>query len=233
MKNYFLLSLCALLFLATSCKKSIEGETKKFESNIQKLNEIGARYPSFKAACETLKSDATKQMETAKGLSEEKAKIEAMATANNIASPTWVNNLSGVDDKINSIRDMSTKASQNSHDRNDSDAAWAASRQGEDAIREAKMKLESSSVNSPSDAAAIVSTIVSNLDAAERRLSDVVRTAENKKDAEKKAENDSKAADETKKAEEEKKAAPVKCGYCGNMNPAGTAKCSGCGAQVK
>jgi chromosome segregation ATPase len=232
MKNYFLLSLCALLFLATSCKKSIEGETKKFDSNIQRLNEVAAKYPSFKAACETLKTDATKQMEAAKSLSEEKAKIEAMAAANNIASPTWVNDLSNIDNKINSIRDMSTKASQNSHDHNDSDAAWVASRQGEDAIREANNKL-GGTVDSPSAAAAIVSSIISNLDAAERRLSDVVKTAENKKDAEKKAQNEEKAAKDSTKATEEKKAAPVKCGFCGNSNPAGTAKCSGCGAQLK
>jgi len=232
MKKSPFLALLAFLFLAVSCQKTIEGEQKNFDSNIQKLDEVSAKYPRFKGACETLKKDANKQMESARQLSEEKSKIEAMSTANTIASPVWVNNLSQMDSKINAIRDMITKAAQNAKDRNDSDAAWTASRQGEDAIREARNKLENADINNPSDAAAIVSSVMSNLEAAERRLNDVVKTAQDKVAAEKKAENDAKTAEDGKKAEEEKKKAPVKCGHCGKMCPAGTAKCDGCGAPM-
>jgi hypothetical protein len=232
MKKIHFIALFALLFLAVSCQKTIEGEQKNFDANIQMLNEVSAKYPRFKGACETLKSDANNQMESARKLSEEKSKIEGMSAANKIASPIWVNNLSQMDSKINAIRDMITKAAQNAKDKNDSDAAWTASRQGEDAIREAKNKLEKADVNNPSDAAAIVSSVMSNLEAAEKRLSDVVKTAQDKVAAEKRAENDAKTAEDQKKAEEEKKKAPIKCSYCNKMCPAGSTKCEGCGASL-
>ena len=232
MKNCTFLILLAILFLTASCQKTIEGEQKNYDANIQKLDEVAAKYPGFKKVCEIIKSDASKQMESAKNLSEEKSKIEGMSAANAIASPTWVNNLSDMDNKINAIRDMITKAAQNAKDKNDSDAAWAASRQGEDAISEAKNKLENSKVNNTSDAAVIVSSVMSNLDAAEKRLSDVVKTAQDKVAAEKKAENDAKTAEEQKNADEEQKKAPVKCGHCGKTCPAGTKKCDGCGAPM-
>ena len=232
MKKSPLFALLAFMFLAVSCQKTIEGEQKSFDANIQKLNEVAAKYPSFRNACETLKSDANKQMQAARLLSEEKSKIEGMSAANTIASPVWVSNLSDMDRKINAIRDMITKAAQNAKDQNDSDAAWMATRQGEDAIREAKIKLESAQINNPSDAAVVVSSVLSNLEAAEKRLSDVVKTAQDKIAAEKRAENDAKTAEDQKKAEEEKKKAPIKCSYCNKMCPAGSTKCDGCGAPL-
>jgi hypothetical protein len=232
MKNCYLLVLLGLLFFSVSCKRTIEGEMKNFEANIQRLSEVAAKYPAFKSACETLKNDASKQMEAAKSLSEEKSKIAAMTTANNLASPTWVSDLNSIDAKINSIRDMATKAAQSSHDKTDSDAAWYASRMGEDAIRETKSKLDNASISNPSDAAAVVSSLMSNLSSAEKRLNDVVQTAEGKKNDEKKAEEDVKKAEDQKTAEEEKKKAPIKCGHCGASSPAGSAKCGGCGAPL-
>lgn len=232
MKKSFLFALIGYLFLAVSCQRTIEGEQQNFDINMQRLSEISAKYPAFKSACESLRSDATKQMEAAKGFSEEKAKIEGMATANSIAGPTWVRNLAEMDRKINEIRDMATQATQKAGDRTDSDAAWVASRSGEDAIREARSRLSSASTNNPSDAAVVVSTVMSNLEAAEKRLNDVIKTAEEKKSEEKKAEEESKTAEEHKKAEEEQKKAPIKCGHCGNSNPAGSTKCGGCAAPL-
>jgi exonuclease VII small subunit len=232
MKNCTFLVLLAILFLTASCQKTIEGEQKNFDANIQKLDEVAAKYPKFKKACDILKKDANNQMESARKLSEEKSKIEGMSAANTIASPQWVGNLSEMDKKIEAIRDMITKAAQMSKDKNDKDAAWTASRMGEDAISDVENKLNDARIESPSDAAAVVSSAMSKLEAAEKRLSDVVKTAQDKVAAEKKAENDAKTADDQKKAEEEQKKAPVKCKYCGDSCPAGTTKCCKCGAPM-
>ena len=233
MKNYFLLSLCALLFLATSCKKTVEGETKKFETNIKRLNDLMAQYPSFKPALESVKNEAQSKMDAANKASGDDAKIKAMADANSVASPQFVYQLDDIEDQKSKLRSLITKAAQSVNDGNDRDAARSARNYAEDAISNADRKLRDASVNNASDAEAVLRPIMSSLSGAMSDLSSVISTADGKKQAEKKAENDSKAAEETKKVEEEKKAAPVKCGYCGNMNPAGTAKCSGCGAQVK
>jgi hypothetical protein len=232
MKKANLFTLMVMLFLATSCQKTVEGELRNFDANIQKLNEVAAKYPKFKSACESLKKDATDQMEAAKKLGEETSKIEAMSAANKIASESWVYNLSNMDSKINAIRDMITKAAQSAKDKNDSDAAWVASRQGEDAIREAKYKLENATIYNKSDAAVIVSTVMLNLEAAEKRLSEVVKTAQDKVAAEKQAANDAKDAENQKQAEEEKKKAPIKCGHCGQMSPAGSTQCGKCSAPL-
>jgi len=233
MKKSPIFALLAFLFLAVSCQKTIEGEMRNFESNIQKLNEVSAKYPNFKNVCDILRKDATDQMETAKKLAEESSKIKSMSAANEIISPSWISDLLDMDKKVNDIRDLITKVAQNVKDKNDSDAAWSASRQGEEAIREAKTKLENAVVNRPSDAEVIVRTEMSNLDAAIRRLNDVVKTAQDKVAAQKQAENDAKAAEDQKTAEEEKKKAPIKCGFCGNSSPAGTSKCNSCGASYK
>jgi uncharacterized phage infection (PIP) family protein YhgE len=233
MKKSPIIALIAFLFLAVSCEKTIEGEMKNFDVNIQKLNEVSAKYPNFKNACEILKKDGTKLMEDAKKLGEEKSKIAGMSAANSILSESWVSDLLDIDNKVNTIRDLIAKTAQNVKDKNDSDAAWVASNQGEEAIRQAKRKLENAVVNKPSDAAVIVRTEMSNLEAAEKRLNDVVKTAQDKVAAQKQAENDAKTAEDQKTAEEEKKKAPVKCSSCGQMNPAGTTKCNHCTAPVK
>lgn len=232
MKIYSLLAFIGLLFFAASCARSIEGETQNFEANMQRLDKLSAKYPAFKAAFNSMREDATKQMETAKALGDEKAKIAGMTAANKIAGPNWVTNLEDFEAKTNAIRDLATKATQQAGDENDKDAARVASRSGEDAIREAQNKLNNASVNSPSDADAIVSSIMSNLSSAESRLNEVVNAAESKKNEGKKAEEEAKTAEDQKKAEEEKKKAPIKCSHCGKMCPAGSTKCDGCGAPL-
>jgi hypothetical protein len=233
MKNYFLLSLCALLFLATSCKKSVEGETKKFETNIKRLNDLMAQYPSFKTALESVKKDAQSKMDAASKVSGDDAKIKAMAEANSVASPQFVYQLADIEDQKNKLKSLITKATQNANDGNDREAARSARNNANDAIYDADRKLRDASVSNASDAEAVLRPVMSSLSSAMSDLNSVISTADGKKQAEKKAEKDNKAAEDTKKAEEEKKAAPVVCGYCKNSNPAGTAKCSGCGAQLK
>jgi hypothetical protein len=232
MKKANLFTLIAILFLAASCQKTVDGELKNFDANIQKLNEVAIKYPNFKAACESIKKDATDQMEAAKKLGEETSKIEGMSAANKIASEPWIRDLSNLDSKINAIRDMITKAAQSAKDKNDSDAAWLASRQGEEAIREAKIKLETAMIYNKSDAAVIVDSVLRNLNEAEKRLAGVVKTAQDKVAAEKQAATDAKDAENQKQAEEEKKKAPIKCGHCGQMSPAGSTQCGKCSAPL-
>jgi uncharacterized phage infection (PIP) family protein YhgE len=232
MKKSPIFALIAFLFLAVSCEKTIEGEMKNFDVNIQKLNEVSTKYPNFKNACEILKKDGTKLMEDAKKLGEEKSKIAGMSAANSILSESWVSDLLDIDNKINTIRDLIAKTAQNVKDKNDSDAAWLASNQGEEAIRQAKIKLENAVINRPSDAAVIVRTEMSNLEAAEKRLNDIVKTAQDKVAAQKQAENDAKTAEDQKTAEEEKKKAPVQCKYCKKNSPAGSTQCAHCAAPL-
>ena len=51
MKTQLTLCLLAVLFLfSTSCKRTVEGENNRWESNKQQIEKLKAKYPSFSGA---------------------------------------------------------------------------------------------------------------------------------------------------------------------------------------
>jgi len=232
MKKQYLFSLFALLILVSSCKLTVEGETNSWDTNMQRLSSMSAKYPNFKAVIETTMEKAETAWDEALSVSDEKAKIQAMSKANDLASPEYIRNLENFDRKVNNIRDLAAKASQMANDHSDSDAAWHASQSADRTIQESRNQLSKAAPSAVPDANAVVASIIRNLESAENRLNKVVKTAKDKKKEEKKAADEKKTAEDEKKAAEEKKAAPIKCGSCGNSSPAGTAKCGSCGAPL-
>lgn len=234
MKNFiFLAFLGALLLGQTACKRSVEGETQSWEANKGNVQKLSAKYSNFKPAFEEILKKAEAKMTEAQAMTDEKAKISAMAEANSIIRPKFVQGLEGMDRKISTLEDLMAKASQQSKDHSDRDAAWAAKSSGERAIREVRELIRGAKVSSAAVADGIVNDADRQLSSAQNRLQEVVKTAQKKADEKEKAKADQKAEETAKQEAEEKKASPIKCGYCGTMNKPGSLKCSSCAAPLE
>ncbi len=83
MTRRFALLLCLTLTLSTlfGCGKSVEGETKRWDSNQLSVQEYQAKYPGFKAALQDRLAEGKAGMKAAAALSGD-AKAKAMAAAN-------------------------------------------------------------------------------------------------------------------------------------------------------
>ncbi len=233
MKKSLLFALMAvLLVFSTACKRTAEGESNRWKANKKTLEQLKAQYPNFSAAFDEVLQKAEAKMQAAENAGSEDESIKMMAEANRIATPSFVTKLKGMDSKINTIEDLAAKAAQASTDHSDSDAAWSAKTSADRAIQDARSSIKSAKVTSVAAADGVVNSAIQNLERAEKRLQDVIKTSKDKKDAQDKAKEDKKVAEDEKKAAEEKKKSPIKCGYCGKMNEAGSVECASCGASL-
>lgn len=234
MKKLLFLALAAVfLVVNTACKRTVEGENNKWESNKERIGKLKAKYPGFSSPLNEVMTQAEAKFKEAETVSGEEGKIELLSAANKIASPNFVTKLDGLDRKINNIEDLATKAAQAATDESDREAAKSAKRSATVAIENARREVRNAKANSIASAEAVIEGITLNLNRAEDRLEKVLKVAEAKKDAEEKTAEDEKTAEEDAKAAEEEKTAAIKCGYCGTMNEAGALKCSGCKAPIE
>lgn len=233
MKNIYLFTvLMALATFWSSCGSSVEGETASWKSNQERITRLKANYPGFKGALDAALNDAKTAMESAQSVGDKEAKIKAMSAANDKASPQFVRELDGMDRLMRDIEGKISKTKQAGGDRNDQSAIWDAANRADQAIREAKSKLKSSTAADIASANAITSSVTSNLKSVQSLLDDIAKEAKNKADAAKKAEDDKKAAAAKADEDAKKAAAPIKCGACGTENKAGSTKCSQCTAPL-
>ncbi len=221
----------AFLFLAVSCKKTVESEQKAWEVNLRIANQLAYEYPNFDAAIkEQIKTAEGVWAETA-ALSDEKAKIQKMADANAQLRAPFIRSLDEIKSLRQTIRTKSTDLRGMKLEYNELMGANQAISNGERAIFDAEIKIKSP-VNSKSDADALTTLVVSDLKLAESNIERIISTVKNREAEQKKV---AQKTEEVKKAAEEKKtveAQPIKCGYCGTLNPAGSTTCKSCGAAL-
>ena len=106
-RTVVLVALAALALPA--CKKTVEGESKRWSSNTQKVKELSALYPGFSAPLKAQLAQAEKAMAAAKEVGDKEASAKAMAAANSMLSSGFIGKLKRVDSKIKSLRAKATK----------------------------------------------------------------------------------------------------------------------------
>lgn len=221
-----LLAIAIVLLLGLGCKKSVEGETKSWESNQRKISDLKAQFPGFSKALDEQLQSAKSIWDNAASISAEDQKIAKMAEANRLLSGGWIGQLEDVEGKRRKIRDKIVDVKGLKMDENDRSAVFAASRNAEQNLTEVDERIRMGAM-SASAAAPILSSVTNNLESAMKSLEKVESNINAKlKDAQK-----AEKADADKKAEEEKKNADWKCSYCSKTNPASATECGGCGAQ--
>jgi len=227
----FAVMMIAFLLLAVSCKKTVESEQKAWEVNLKIANQLAYEYPNFDAVIKEQVKAAEAVMNESKSISDEKAKVQKMADANAQLRAPFIRSLDEIKSLRQTIRTKSTDLRGMKLEYNELMGANQAISNGERAIFDAEMKIKAP-VNSIGDADALTSLVVSDLKLAESNIERIISTVKNREADQKKV---AQKAEEVKKAAEEKKtveAQPIKCGYCGTLNPAGSTTCKGCGAAL-
>ena len=218
----------ALLLFVSGCKKSVEGETKAWETNVAQVKELAAQYPGMKPALDARLAAAQKIHDAAEGLGDEQ-KIEKLSEANTAIRKDFVSDLAGLDDKMKKLREARAEAAAKAGDESSRLGAKVAAEDAKGALDRADAALAKGASDEAS-AAAVVKKVVSDIDAAQSAVDKVVKVDKDKKD-DKEADAKAKAdADAKAKADADAKVAPWKCEYCGHENPHDAGKCEQCGA---
>ena len=227
------LAICFSLLIAVgACSKSVEGETKRWDSANRKVAELSALYPGFKTALEEQRAKATAAMDAAKQVAGKEAQIEAMASANNLLTLGFVGQLADVDAKIKRIRRKAIDVPQKATDQADRTSARAAADQATQIITSVEAQLRQ---GAPAVSAAklVLRKVSNDLREAESGLDRVARVAKGKDQAKKKAEKAAGAAGAGKAGKTGDKApaeATWTCEYCDSVNQASANSCHNCGA---
>ncbi len=220
--------LTALTLSVSGCSKSVEGESKKWDSNTAKVTALGAQYPGLKTALEARKATAKEVYDAAASLDGD-AKIEKLAEANSALMSGYVRQLDEIDAKMKKLRESRALAATNAGDSASQLGAKVAAEDAAKVIERVEAMLKK---GSPDEAAAqvLVKKASDDLDAAQKAIDKVVAADKAKKDsakAEAQAEKSEAKADEAAAAA---KVAPWKCGYCDSENPHDVTSCNSCGA---
>lgn len=226
MKNVCLLFLAiAAVFLSSCGKASVESETANWKRNQQLLEKLSGEYPNFKTALTAVKTAAETEMKAAEAVSGDEAKIKAMSAANATARPQFVKDLEGLKASMNKLKDLMVEIPKKVTTDADKAAAELGVRAANDVLSGMPLKMLVSNPTNVNEANGLAASLVSEIDAATKRLSSLV------KDAEKTTAANKTAADSSKKVEEQK-VADIKCRSCGTMHAAGTKTCPNCSAPL-
>jgi chromosome segregation ATPase len=215
------------LFALPACKKTVEGESKRWTSTTQRVQELQALYPGFAAPLKEQLKKAEGIMEAAKGLSDEQAKIKKMAEASAAALEGFAGQLGDVERLQKRIREKITTATTGVTDKNDRLAATQAANDAQRALSAADEVLKKGAADSVG-ANAIVRKVEGDLTVADKSLDRVIDAAKAKQKAA--AKPDEKGGKAAPASGGPAAPAPWKCSYCSHQNDPKLAKCGNCGA---
>ena len=223
------LAFFTMLLLVTACAKSVEGESKKWDANVSKVNALGAKYPGMKPALDARLETSKTSWEAAQGLSDEESKIKAMAAANSALTAGFVGKLDEVEGKLSKLRETRVDAASTAGDESSRLAAKLAAEDAQKTVERVEKTLADGAKDEAS-ATAVLDKITSDIDTAQKAVDKVL--ANDKKKTDDKAAADKSAKDEAAKADADKAAAVANwtCEYCGTSNEHDATSCSSCGA---
>ena len=231
--------LLVLALAVSGCTKTVEGEAKRWSSNLQKVKKLSALHPGFADALAEQQKKAEAVMKAAKEMGDKEAAAKKMGEANSLLSSGFVSKLSRYDDRVRKLREKIVDVKSKAKGKTMRGAADEAARDARKAVDRASELLKKGAKDAAT-AGVLLGKVDADLKVAERNLDSLLRQA-NKAAKDKKAHKagkDKKGADKDTKGtaaagKDVKKpaaAAPWTCSYCDKKNPASAAKCANCGA---
>lgn len=214
----------AMLLMVAGCKRSVEGETQRWEAGVTEVKALAAQYPGFKPALDARLAAAQAVYDAAGSLGDE-GKIAKLTEANAKLRGDFVGKLGGLADTMKKLREKRVQAAAGAGDESSRLAAKVAAEDAQKALDRADATLASGAADEAA-AVAVLAKITADLEAADKAIDKVLSAdADKKADAKSQADADAKA-----KADAEAKVAPWKCEYCGAENPHTEGSCTACGA---
>lgn len=237
-RSLTIMALVLALLSPASCKKTLEGETKRWDSSNATITRLAAEYPSFKAALEEQRRVATQAMDAAKQVGDQEQRIDAMARANTLLGGGFVGQLAAVERSKKEIREKAVDVPSSAKDEGDRLGARSAADAANRIITEVESRLRQGAAD-PAAATIVMQKVTSELRAAESALDKVARNINSKERAKKEAEKSAAkgaaaggaAAGDGEAGDKPAKAATWTCEYCDTKNPAKNDVCSECAAK--
>ena len=221
-----------LLLGTTSCKKTLEGETRSWERNNLRAQELSALYPGFAPAIRAQQAKAQAEMDLAKGISNKEEAARKMAECNSMLGGGFIAGLGGVESKVRGVREKTLNASATAPGGTDQLATQTVVADAQRILRSVDESLRRGA-SDPTAAAAVIHRVDGDLSDAARNLDRVVETNKKRQEAAKGAPGSGTAAPAVGGAEAAPKAVPAtwKCKYCGKQQQDPALKCKNCGAS--
>ncbi len=233
MKNAVLVLGLALALAGTSCKRTQEGETKAWERNAVRAQELSALYPGFAPAIQAQQAKAEGAMDVARGISNAEEGARKMAEANALLAGGCVGGLAGADAKVRQVREKVATVSASLAAGPEAEAARPVVADAQRVLASVDEALRRGAAD-PVAATAIVRKLESDLSGAAGNLDRILDAAKKRQEA---AKGTPQAAPATAAgaASAAPKAVPAtwKCAYCGRVQEGTGLKCAGCGAARK
>jgi rubrerythrin len=217
------------VLLAASCKKTVEGENKAWDRNLQKVTELSVLYPGFAPALAEQKKRAEDAMTAARAVSDPEASAKQMAAANDLLSSGFVATLGGLEDKQRSLRTKLVTASTEADHSSDQAGAKAAVDDAQRILRNFDDQIKAGAKDAAT-AQVMVRKIDDDLSTATSNLNRVIDAAKQRKAAAAKAAAPTGATGTTGTATPPAAKVTWKCTYCGTVNDDSAKKCPHCGA---
>ncbi len=224
--------LITTVMILAGCKASVEGETKRWTTNKQKVQTMTALHSSFKKPLKQQLKKATALFDAAKEIGDKEQSAKKMARANSMLASGIVGKLESVDRKKKKLRDKIVTATTKARAKSDRLAAKLAAKDARRVLREVDRRLEDGA-SSVSAATAVLTRLNSDLDGSLRRMDKVIRSAKQKLKA-KKGKKGKKGKPGAAPADRKAKPAAAgkwKCEYCDKMHADKLKKCPNCGAD--
>lgn len=213
------------LLFATACKRSVEDESKAYDSAVKEAKGLMGAYPGFKKAIAEKLAMGKSLADSAKDMSDKEAAAKKMGEAHRTVSSGLITQLGAVDKLMKLIKTRSVEAAASAS----SESEKAAFKMAADNAKSALDKADKALDGGASDAAGaegLIKRVKSDLEVAKKGLDTVVSAAAQRTatstDAKKKVEAAEKKVDE--------KVADWKCPYCTASNKHTHGKCQSCGA---
>lgn len=227
LQTSFLAVLTALL-LVVGCSKTVEGETKSWKANTQKVEALMVEYPGMKPALEQRLEAAKTTWEEAEGMSGD-AQVDKMAAASSQLMGGFVGDLKGLERKLEKLRKSRVGAAAKAGDESSRLAAKLAAEDAQKTIERVEGMLKKGAADEAA-ATALMKKITADVKTAQSAVDKVSKADKSKTKAKAKTEKAKTEKAASDKAAAEAKAADWSCEYCGNANKHDATSCSGCGA---
>jgi rubrerythrin len=231
-----------------ACSKSVEGETKKFNSKVNQAKTISVKYPNLKSFVTTEISGVEAEWEKAIAIQDEDEKIDQMSVVNLFTGKGILGALRSFDKTYKSINDKISSLTSKSKTPSEQIASDFAVKEANTALKSVNIK-RLVTLDSKSVAIDSINQMKLVLLEGSEALNKISKAIKDRLDAEAlarkelKAKNNSKKVSTTSgktKVSNSPKTSPVtqtaamwKCKKCGSKHAASASKCKSCGAPKK
>jgi chromosome segregation ATPase len=215
--------------LAGGCKKTVEGENKAWDRNIQRINQLAAVYPGFASALQEQQKRAEDAMTAARSIGSQEEAAKKMAEANALIDSGFVYTLSQIDSRTRTLRDKIVTVTTEAEHGADQVAAKALTDDAQRILQNVDATLKQGAPNAGA-AQMVLAKVEQDISSAGANLDKIIAAARQRKAEAAKATAAAPAAGAAGAP-----GAPVakvqwKCSYCSHMNDDSRQKCENCGA---